>query len=919
MNDDASLDIQALLAQAGWMQRIAQALLKDPHAAEDVVQEAWLRALRNPPAGAHEPRTLRKWLRVVTQRIALRRLESDAARQRREAEVARPDRDLDAESTVERLRLQRSLAGHLLELRTPLRTAVLLQYQEGLSPAEVAKQLGISNEAARQRVSRGLSELRKILDKEHDGDRQEWNRAYALLATAPGFIQGLSHVGPVSAVKLAVGALVLASLVTVSWMIFANEDKPSLAEDAPKLLVTGGGVNKEPQADSNRAVVPTEEVSPLASINPDTDLHGRVVDTFDQPVASALVEAVLPQRSAFSLISGTQRVADWVNVTTRTNRNGEFKLCVLTQGMVDLHVNHESFAGTVVPDRLPGENVIVRLTLAKKIRGMIRQADGMPVAGAHLRLDRAHVGRVYREVRTGVSGAEGEFEFADLASGRFVMQARSPNGNYGSRVLEIDTAELLEQDLKLSRGRVILGNVTDGDGQPLSGVSIVACRAYQHAPEDGGMSVTPAVIGHGWWGESPILSNDLGEFEITVPLGILRTQLVVSADGFSHHQLLLGEAQGRVTVQLQRGYSVKGRCVTAQGAGMVGVTVSALAEANDGSLTHGDCVVVESDEEGRFVLANLRAELRYLVALGSPGFGDVVFVVDVGVSGVRELGDVHLSPAATISGVVVSADGSPQSGAYVSCSGGQIVEDIQAPAGVAVMSQIPGMGLRKSRTDDRGRFQLVGLSPGDYEVSVSGLPLEQSVKVSVQAGESRTGVVLELSSFAVAGYVTDVLGQPIVQAGVVLFSKDPPLRKLVVTSVDGHFAFPAVPLGLYSLRVAPNSIHTRHGNRMVHGIDQEAVLAGDRHVHVVLPPAALTKGVVVDDQGEPLRAVLIFARTAGKKMLTYESTSDTGEFVLRLPPGTTVDLFCGPKATQPLVKNVEAGTQGMQLMRPRSK
>ncbi len=48
-------------------------------------------------------------------------------------------------------------------------------------------------------------------------------------------------------------------------------------------------------------------------------------------------------------------------------------------------------------------------------------------------------------------------------------------------------------------------------------------------------------------------------------------------------------------------------------------------------------------------------------------------------------------------------------------------------------------------------------------------------------------------------------------------------------------------------------------------------------------------------------------------MLTYESTNDAGEFVLRLRPGVKVDLYVGPKSKQAFAKGVEAGSRDLKL------
>ena len=53
---------EELLAQADWLGALARRLVTDPSGADDVVQETWVSALRNPP---ERERALRPWLAKV--------------------------------------------------------------------------------------------------------------------------------------------------------------------------------------------------------------------------------------------------------------------------------------------------------------------------------------------------------------------------------------------------------------------------------------------------------------------------------------------------------------------------------------------------------------------------------------------------------------------------------------------------------------------------------------------------------------------------------------------------------------------------------------------------------------------------------------------------------------------------------------
>ncbi|MCA9322697.1 MAG: RNA polymerase subunit sigma, partial [Planctomycetes bacterium] len=62
--------IEELLESADWLQGLAEQLVQDPHLADDLVQDTWLAALRQPPTTAGPNRA---WLATVLRRLSSRR------------------------------------------------------------------------------------------------------------------------------------------------------------------------------------------------------------------------------------------------------------------------------------------------------------------------------------------------------------------------------------------------------------------------------------------------------------------------------------------------------------------------------------------------------------------------------------------------------------------------------------------------------------------------------------------------------------------------------------------------------------------------------------------------------------------------------------------------------------------------------
>ncbi len=196
------LQLDELLDESSWVRRVAYGLLRDSHEAEDVAQEVLAAAYRQQPtaSGAH----LRAWLRTVTRRKVATKVQVERNRTFAERQAARAE-SADA-SVADRVALHKLLGSAVDELPPLLGEAVLLRYFDGLTSRQVARKLGVTREAARQRVSRGLKLLRLRLDRDADPDDPQ--RGRELWSTALVGTLGLPNSGPI----FAAAPLVLMSL-----------------------------------------------------------------------------------------------------------------------------------------------------------------------------------------------------------------------------------------------------------------------------------------------------------------------------------------------------------------------------------------------------------------------------------------------------------------------------------------------------------------------------------------------------------------------------------------------------------------------------------------------------------------------------------------------------------------------------------
>ena len=193
----------ALLSEAGWVRRVAARLVRDG-GADDVAQEAWLRALEQRPDAST---TLRGWLAEVMRRLAHTRARAEARRRARELAGDGGEAPPPADRLLEKAELLHRIGQLVGELDEPYRSTVLLRYFEGASAAEIARRHGVPAGTVRWRLKEALDQLRARLGREVDRDR-------ALRALVP--IGGTGGGLMVPTLKLALPIMKLAAVAAIA-------------------------------------------------------------------------------------------------------------------------------------------------------------------------------------------------------------------------------------------------------------------------------------------------------------------------------------------------------------------------------------------------------------------------------------------------------------------------------------------------------------------------------------------------------------------------------------------------------------------------------------------------------------------------------------------------------------------------------
>ena len=148
--------------EAGSLVRLARIFTDDRNAAEDLVQEAFIRLQRS----AHRLRDHDKaapYLRSIVLNLA-RDHNRRGLMSLRHTETAVPQEDASVEAEVVAAENQREVIAALLELPGRQRDCLVLRFYLDLTERECAETLGISSNSVKTHCRRGLAALEKRLE-----------------------------------------------------------------------------------------------------------------------------------------------------------------------------------------------------------------------------------------------------------------------------------------------------------------------------------------------------------------------------------------------------------------------------------------------------------------------------------------------------------------------------------------------------------------------------------------------------------------------------------------------------------------------------------------------------------------------------------------------------------------------------------
>jgi RNA polymerase sigma-70 factor (ECF subfamily) len=146
----------------GRLTAVARMILRDEYAAQDAVQEAYVRAWRSLP-GLRDPDAFDGWIRQVLVRQCY-----EAGRRRKRAGTSEIRLTPDAEPVIHgaewAVGVHDQLERGLARIPTEQRVAIVLVYYLDLPLADAAQAMGVPVGTAKSRVSRAIQALRAAID-----------------------------------------------------------------------------------------------------------------------------------------------------------------------------------------------------------------------------------------------------------------------------------------------------------------------------------------------------------------------------------------------------------------------------------------------------------------------------------------------------------------------------------------------------------------------------------------------------------------------------------------------------------------------------------------------------------------------------------------------------------------------------------
>lgn len=484
------IDPEELLLHRASLKTIAMILLREENQAEDILQETYLTALKNPP---RELSSLQSWLAVITRNFARKKIREEVRRKTREEAVAKPVVVRAASDIVEQENTRRYIVDAVLSLKEPTRSTLLFRFFDDLSPREIARIYDIPEKTVNSRIRRGLLKLKAKLKAEYGGDSKAYCLALAPLAgiQLSEYAVAASSSMPALTMKTAVAGwalklcFILALVAGSSLIIHLFLDDEKSEAPAGTLFSASSEPAIAGHADSDSDVAARSGSEERTPLEPEGfTLAGTVFDrTTGKPIEAydiCLIDSA--KRTPFN---------ETIIHETVRNENGRFSYHLEDESVYHIMIRSSKYrmhiAGPIDSSREGNAHEVnIALDPGVTLRGrVVRDDTGEPIEGVLVGTEATSICYNTHGTIFGDALKRGYPEF-DLHthtddSGSFVLSGIDDlpqhigaffPGFAQAWATYVPKDNHRDLELRLKRGARIACRVVDQEGQPVEGISM---------------------------------------------------------------------------------------------------------------------------------------------------------------------------------------------------------------------------------------------------------------------------------------------------------------------------------------------------------------------------------------------------------------------------------------------------------------
>ncbi len=556
----------------------------------------------------------------------------------------------------------------------------------------------------------------------------------------------------------------------------------------------------------------------------------------------------------------------------------------------------ESFETSANPDEAADH--VMRLLPALRVTGIVRTDDGSPLEGAYVQVmtfdssisDPTQDEWNWLEGERLPVATDGTFDhLVSAVSDTMIVRATAVGrrrADSGARHVDANDPRI-DVELVLEAGLWLSGRAVTFEGDPVSGARV------QASPVAAGLGADNLSYPGAWGPPIVGVTDDDGRFMLS-GLENERYVLLVSAEHFLPGRIAVDLPDPPdVVVELIESREITGRAVYTDGEPVVGGELHAHRIDASGANHAGE---TRTSADGSFVLSFLQTGTHRLTLQASPESPQnvVTTLVDGIAAGATDV-LIEATYGSPITGIVLLPDGEPAKGDAM------------------VRAWIGDEQIAWDNADDEGRFELLGLAPGDVRLTIESDSMFGTGSVEqrgVPAGSADLTIQLPTPS-ATRGRVIDPDGNPISGVGIMFLPKEAVDQGVTLfqvntqTEEDGTFSVHAIAGARYRAVMPWDDRYTLERGLVVVGG------TGGLSLNAML--GETIRGRVVSPDGESVPEAWVTA--SGEHAARGTRANASGEFELTgLHEGQSYTLSVSADGwISPENVRADAGARGVSL------